>query len=84
MLTREGLPQFITENTVHPCPAETQDLAYVSSKSANAIISSGLNPAAAGSAALALQIANRLNSRLPNSSTSEAASPVRVTRRRSS
>ena len=78
LIPRAAVRQFIDENTVQPCPEETTDLAFASSKSAAAITSHGPNEAAAASARLARQTANRLKSRSPISCNSEAATPARV------
>jgi excisionase family DNA binding protein len=71
MVPRGAIEQFVVENTVQPCRGEIPGPAYAISTGADAFISAGLNQAAAGSAARALQIANKLKSPLPNSSTSE-------------
>jgi excisionase family DNA binding protein len=78
MIPRDAIERFISDNTVPPCRVETQDLVSVSSKSAAVITSSGLKAVAAGSAARALQIADKLKSRLPSSSTCETETPAHV------
>lgn len=59
---------------------ETKDQNCAGSKSAAAIISSGPNEAAAASAALARQTANRLKSRSPSSCNNATGEPARVIR----
>jgi excisionase family DNA binding protein len=78
MIPRNAIEAFITDNMVPPCRVEIPGPACASSKSAVATTSSGLKAVAAGSAARALQIADRLKSRSPSSSISEPAIPARV------
>jgi excisionase family DNA binding protein len=79
MIPRDAIATFITENTVQPSwQDETQGHGSTSSKNADVITSSGPKAAAAGSAARARQIAHKLKSRSPNSSTCEPAAPARV------
>ena len=73
MIPRESVRQFIADNTVQPCRVETPAHVSASLKSAAPTTSSGPKPAAAGSAARALQIAAKLKSRSPSSSDNEAA-----------
>jgi excisionase family DNA binding protein len=84
MIPRGAIEQFIAENTVQPCQGEIRGPVYGSSKSADASTSAGLNQAAAGSAARALQIANKLKSHSPNSSTPDSEQADRETPRKSS
>jgi excisionase family DNA binding protein len=69
MIPRDAIQQFIVDNMVTPCRAETQDRAFAISASAGAGISCGPSEAAAGSAARALLIADRLKSPSQTSST---------------
>jgi excisionase family DNA binding protein len=78
MIPRNAIEAFIAANMVPPCRVEIPDHAYASSKSGAATTSSGLKAVAAGSAARALQIADKLRSRSPNSSISEPETPARV------
>ena len=78
MVPRDAIERFIADNTVQPCRVETLDHASGSSKSGAAITSSGLKAVAAGSAARALQIADKLKSRSPSSSTCVTETPARV------
>jgi excisionase family DNA binding protein len=84
VIPRAAIESFIADNTVPPCRVETQDRASASSKSVAATTSSGLKAVAAGSAARAQQIAERLKSRSPNSSTSAPATLAPVIPLRSS
>ncbi|RAI35750.1 hypothetical protein CH340_05090 [Rhodoplanes serenus] len=84
MLPRDAIMQFIVDNTVQPCRDETRALVSASSTSAAVTTSSGQRAVAAGSAARALQIASKLKSPSPSSSTFGAATPGRVTPLRSS
>jgi excisionase family DNA binding protein len=84
MIPRNAIEEFIIRNTVAPCLDEIQEHAFASSKSEDAITLSGLNAAAAGSAARALRIASALKSRSPNSSTSAPETADRVIPLRSS
>jgi excisionase family DNA binding protein len=84
MIPRGAIEQFIAENTVQPCQGEIRGPVYASSKSGDAFTSAGLNQAAAGSAARALQIANKLKSHSPNSFTPEPEQADRETHRKSS
>jgi len=76
--------RFIEVKKVLPWLGETKGRDSAGSTSAAASISSGPNEAAAASAALARQTANKLKSRLPSSSSSETADPARVIRLKSS
>jgi excisionase family DNA binding protein len=80
MIPRSAIEQFIASNTVQPCLAETQDRASVSSRNGDVFTSAGQSEVAAGSAARALQIAESLKSRSPNTSTPEHGSQGRVIR----
>jgi hypothetical protein len=73
-----AIARFIAENTVHPCREETPGLASASSKSEVAFTSAGPKVAAAGSAARVRQIAKKLKSHLPSSSTNEPAMQAHV------
>ena len=84
MIPRGAIEQFIADNTVQPCRGEIPAPAFGFSKSADAFTSAGLNQAAAGSAALALQIANKLKSRSPSSFTHESGKAAPETHRKSS
>jgi excisionase family DNA binding protein len=83
LIPRDAIERFIQENTVKPCHVEIQEPASASSESGDATTSSGQKMVAAGSAARARQIANRLKSRSPNSSTSGTDEPVHVIHLRS-
>lgn len=84
LIPRDAIQNFITENTVHPSwQDETQGPGSTSSTSAKSSISPGPRAAAAGSAARARQIASKLKSRSPNSSTSEPVTPAPVIRLKS-
>lgn len=78
MIPREELPRFISNNTVPPCPDETPVPVSASLKSESAFTSAGPKLAAAGSAARARQIANKLKSSSPSSCVSEHAPADRV------
>ena len=84
MIPRGAIEQFIIDNTVQPCRGEIPAPVFDFSKSEDAITSAGLNQAAAGSAALALQIANKLKSRSPSSFTHESGKVVPETHHKSS
>jgi excisionase family DNA binding protein len=84
MIPRRAIEQFIADNTVQPCRGEIPAPAFGFSKSADAFTSAGLNQAAAGSAALALQIANKPKSRSPSSFTHESGKAAPETYRKSS
>jgi hypothetical protein len=75
---KTAIPRFIAANTVQSCHDETLAPASASSKSGAVFTSAGPKLAAAGSAARALQIANKLKSPLPSSCASEhePAAPV--------
>lgn len=73
MVPREALQQFILDNTVRPCRDTIPAPTSVSTTNAAAITSPRPSAAARGSAARALQIANKLKSHLPSSSTSGPA-----------
>jgi hypothetical protein len=75
---KDAIARFIAVNTVQSCRDETQDPVSASLKSEVAITSAGPKPAAAGSAARARLIANKLKSRSPNSyaSVRAVAAPV--------
>jgi hypothetical protein len=75
---KRAIDRFIAENTVQPCRDEIQAHASVSSKSESVSTSVGPKAAAAGSAARARQIADKLRSHSPNSSESEHAPKARV------
>ena len=75
---KTAIPRFIAENTVQPCHDETPAPVSASSKSGAVFTSAGPKLVAAGSAARALQIAERLKSRSPSSSTCETATPDHV------
>jgi excisionase family DNA binding protein len=78
MIPREELPRFVAENTVPPCQDATPAPTSASSTSAAATTSAGQTGIAAGSAARARRIAQKLRSPSPNSFTSEPAPPGRV------
>jgi len=75
---KSAVDRFIAENTVQPCRDEIQAPVSVSSKSESAFTSVGPKAAAAGSAARARQIADKLRSHSPNSSESGRAPKARV------
>ena len=75
---RSAVDRFIAENTVQSCRDEIQGRVSASLKSEAAFTSVGPKPAAAGSAARARQIANKLKSLSPNSSASVRAPAGRV------
>jgi hypothetical protein len=75
---RNAIPRFIAENTVQPCRDEIQAPVSASSKSGVPFTSAGPKLAAAGSAARARQIANKLKSSSPNFCISEHAPAGRV------
>jgi excisionase family DNA binding protein len=83
MIPRGAIERFIIDNTVQPCRGEIPAPAFDFSKSADAFTSAGLNQAAAGSAALALQTANKLKSHSPSSFTHESEKAVRENHRKS-
>jgi hypothetical protein len=70
--------RFLEIKKVQPCQDETKALDCAGSPSASASISRGPNEAAAASAALARQTANKLKSRSPSSCNSETGEPARV------
>jgi excisionase family DNA binding protein len=76
--------RFLEAKKVTPCQDEIREPASVGSTSVNASISYGPKTAAAVSAALARQTANKLKSCSPNGFNSEAAAPAQVIRLRSS
>ena len=78
MIPRDALQQFILDNTVTPCQDVIPAPTSASSTNAAATTSPGPSAAARGSAARAQQIANKLKSRSPNSSTSEPAALAHV------
>jgi excisionase family DNA binding protein len=78
MIPRLAIPQFIAENTVQPCHAETRVRAFATSTNAVATTSSGQSAAAAGSAQRALAIASKLKSPSQNSSTPAIAEQAHV------
>lgn len=84
MIPRGAIEEFIVDNTVQPCRGETLDPAFASSKGGDAFTFAGLNQVAAGSAARALQMANKLKSSSLNSFTSESAKAALRTPRKSS
>lgn len=84
MIPRDAIQHFITDNLVTPCRDEIQGHAFVGSRSAEPSTSLGPKVAAAGSAARARQIAERLKSPSPSSSASAPAQPARVIPLRSS
>ena len=84
MIPPAAIEQFIKDNTVLPCLAETPALVSASSKSGAVFTSAGPKLVAAGSAARARQIASRLRSRSQSFSTSEPEPQARVIPLRSS
>jgi hypothetical protein len=81
---KSAIPDFIAENTVQSCRDEIPGPACDSSKSGTAFTSAGPKLAAAGSAVLARQIANKLKLSSPSSSKSERAPAARAIPLRSS
>ena len=75
---KSAIPRFIAENTVQPCRDETPAPASAFSKNGVASTSAGPKAAAAGSAARARQIANKLKSPLRSSCASEHEPAARV------
>lgn len=75
---KTAIPRFIAENTVQPCHDETPAPVSASSKSGAVFTSAGPKLVAAGSAARARQIANKLKSRSPSSCASEHEPAARV------
>lgn len=84
MIPRNAIEQFIADNMVTPCRAETQGHVYTGTATVRAGTSPGPSEVAAGSAARALQIAHKLKSPSPNSSTRAPENPGRVIPLRSS
>jgi len=84
MIPPAAIEQFIKDNTVLPCLAETPALVSASSKSATASTFAGRSEVAAGSAARALQIAEGLKSPSRSSSQRAIAPPAPVIPLRSS
>jgi excisionase family DNA binding protein len=78
MVPRNAIDRFVQENMVQPCRVETLVPASGILKSGDVTTSSGPTTVAAGSAARALQIADKLKLRLPSSSTNETAAQARV------
>ena len=76
--------RFIEATKVLPCPGETKDHGSAGSTSEAAFTLYGPSEAAAASAALARQTANRLKSSSPNSCNSGTDEQARVIRLRSS
>src|SRR5262249_48542056 len=76
--------RFITDNTVTPCPDATVAPNYAGSQSASASTSHGPSTAAAASAQLARQTANKLKSFSLNGCSGELTEKVQVTPLRSS
>jgi excisionase family DNA binding protein len=70
--------RFLEAKKVEPCHDETKDPVYVGSKSASASTSTGPNMAAAASAQLARQTANKLKSSSQNGCSAEAAAVAQV------
>ena len=81
---KTAIPRFIADNTVQPWREETPALVSVFSKSEVAFTSAGPKQAAAGSAARARQIANRLKLRSPSSCASGPAEVAPEIRQKSS
>src|SRR6516164_2606374 len=81
---KTAMPRFLAENTVQPCHDETPAPVSASSKSGAVFTSAGPKLVAAGSAARARQIANKLKSRSPSSCASEHEPAARVTPLKSS
>ena len=75
---KTAIPRFIAENTVQPCHDETPAPVSASSKSGAVFTSAGPKLVAAGSAARARQIANKLKSPLRSSCASEHEPAARV------
>jgi excisionase family DNA binding protein len=84
MIPREHLPHFVADNTVSPCPDAILAPTCASSQNAAATTSAGRSSIAAGSAARARQIAQKLRSPSPSSSTCEPEGLGRVIRLRPS
>jgi hypothetical protein len=84
MIPRDAIEEFIVRNTVSPCHVETPECVSASLRSEAVSTLSGLKAAAAGSAARALQTADKLKSLSPSSSARAAAPPARVIPLRSS
>ncbi|WP_441252029.1 helix-turn-helix domain-containing protein [Tardiphaga sp. 71_E8_N1_1] len=78
LIPRDALDQFILANTELPCRDEIQERAFASSKSADAITSSGRTVDAAASAQRALRTAESLKPRSPTSSISAPEMQARV------
>lgn len=78
LVPRDAIQQFIIDFTVSPCRDETVVLACTSSKNATATTLDGQSAVAAGSAARAQQIAEKLKSRFQNSFASEPEQMGRV------
>jgi excisionase family DNA binding protein len=78
MVPRDAIDRFVQENTVQPCHVEIQVPASGILKNGDVTTSCGLTTVAAGSAARARQIADKLKLRLPSSSTNESAAQARV------
>lgn len=78
MIPRDALERFVNDNTVQPCRDATMVPAFASSKNAGASTSSGLTEDAAGSAAHARLIAERLRSRSRSSCDSNRQTSARV------
>jgi hypothetical protein len=76
--------RFLDQNTVTPCQDETKDRDFVGSPNARASMSFGPSAAAAASARLARQTANRLKSSSRNGCSVEPAEPAQVIPLRSS
>jgi excisionase family DNA binding protein len=76
--------RFLSVRTVMPCPDETRGQDCGGWRSGNAFTSFGANTAAAASARLARQIANKLKSSSRNGCTAEDADPAQVIPLRSS
>src|SRR5262249_263615 len=73
-----GFSRFLQRKKVSPCQDETRDRASDGLRSGTASTSPGLNTAAAASAALARQTANKLKSSSRNFSISATAEAARV------
>jgi excisionase family DNA binding protein len=78
MIPRDAIERYLLENTVQPCHDATPGPASASSKSEIASTSFGQKAVAAVSVQRALQIADSLKQRLPNSSTLAPEQPARV------
>jgi len=70
--------RFLEAKKVKPCHDETRDPVFAGSRSADASTSTGPNVAAAASAQLARQTANRLKSSSRNGCNAEAAAAAQV------